>query len=83
MLMYGNSQKPERKFGVIVSDSNYESVSTDVVDLAIGMGARYLNISGINKTEKINKVLRYSQVTKKLFRLIPDETPKAEEPAAE
>ena len=81
--MYGNSQKAERKFGVIVSDSFYESTSTDLVDLAIGMGARYLNIKGINRTEKLNKVLRYNQITKKLFSKLPKETKPVEELAHE
>ena len=79
MIMYGNSQKAERKFGVIVSDNFYESSSTDIVDLSMGMGARYLNIKGINKTEKLSKVLRYSQITKKLFSKLPQESKSAEE----
>jgi enolase len=55
---YGNSQKAERKFGVIIQDNFYESQNSDIVDLALGMGAHYLNIKGISGSEKIAKVLR-------------------------
>lgn len=74
-LSYGNSQKAERKFGVIIQDQFYESTQSDIVDLAIGIGAKYLNIKGIGRTEKIAKVLRYSQVTNKLLKKIPEEEP--------
>jgi enolase len=55
---YGNSQNSARKFGVIVQDNFYESQNSDIVDLALGMNAHYLNIKGISSSEKIAKVLR-------------------------
>ena len=56
LLSHGNSQKAERKFGLVVEDNYYESTASDIVNLAVGMGAKYLNIKGINSTEKIAKV---------------------------
>lgn len=79
ILSFGNSQKAERKFGIIIEDNFYESTSTDIVDLALGMGSRYLNIKGLNKTEKISKVLRYAQIANKVLAHIPGEEPEIDD----
>lgn len=77
LQIYGNSMKPERKFGLILDDSQYDSNQTHIVDMAIGMGIKFLHLKGIFEDKKIAKVERYIEVVKKLHELIPK--PESEE----
>lgn len=59
---------------MIIDDNYFEDIySSDIVDLAVGMGAKYLNIQGLGVPEKVTKVMRYHQIFTEIC-------PKGEEP---
>uniref|UniRef100_A0A7S3KXI6 phosphopyruvate hydratase n=1 Tax=Euplotes crassus TaxID=5936 RepID=A0A7S3KXI6_EUPCR len=70
---YGNTQKGERKQRVIIQDNFYESSNSDIIDLALGLNAAYVNIKGINNSTKLAKVLRYNTVSSRLLKLADSE----------
>ena len=80
---FGNSQKAERKYEVVIQDNFYESNNSDIVDLALGMGAAFLNINGIKTTEKLSKVLRYQTISKRLLAKISEPEQNVQEVEAE
>lgn len=54
---------PEGKqLSYIIDDNKYESIKTAIVDLAFGLGCEYINIIGINKAEKLSKVIRFAEI---------------------
>ena len=65
--------KAEESFGIVVEDSGFDSLRTDLVDFAFGAasvvpsglaggGVRYMNLSGIGRIEKSAKVARYAEI---------------------
>ena len=62
-FVHADSQDEERKFSLILNDSQIDSPNTsDIVDLAIGIGAQYLVLSGCLKPEKFSKVSRFCEI---------------------
>jgi hypothetical protein len=46
----------------MIEDNYYESTNSEVVDLAFGSCAGYLNIRGFYRNEKTAKVQRFSEI---------------------
>ena len=49
---------------VTVDDDTYATHDTSLIDFAIGMGSKYVNITGLFGLDKIMKVSRYSEIYK-------------------
>ena len=65
--------KAEESFGIVIEDTTYESLNTELVDFAFGSasvvpsgmaggGVRYLSLSGLQKLENTAKVARYAEL---------------------
>ena len=57
----------ENNVSLAIDDSKMDSFSADIVDLAIGMQAEYLCLSGFLKGEKMAKVARLEEIVQQLF----------------
>ena len=42
-------------------------MSTEIVDMAIGVGAQYILLKGCQKNEKIQKIYRFAQIKSAQF----------------
>ena len=65
--------KAEEAFGIVVEDTENDSLSTDYIDNAFGAasvtltgkapgGVRYIGLCGMGKIEKMVKVARYQEL---------------------
>ena len=53
----------DQQFSLIIADSQNDSPQyTEIVDLAVGIGAQYLHLSGCNRIEKFAKVERFCEI---------------------
>ena len=64
--MHAQNLDEEHQFTLVVDDSQVDShLSTEIVDMAIGLGAQYLNIKGCAKIEKFAKIARFCEIKSK------------------
>ena len=62
-------QEEEQQFSLIIDDCQVDShEATHMVDLAVGMGAEYLNVKGVARLEKISKLIRFCEINSSQFR---------------
>ena len=56
----------EHQFTLVIDDSQIDHhCFTEIVDLAVGIGAQYLNLKGCNKIEKFAKIARFCEIKAK------------------
>ena len=62
-FVHADTLDEERKFSLILNDNQIDSpLTADIVDLAIGIGAQYLSLSGCLKPEKFSKLSRFCEI---------------------
>ena len=63
IINYSLTLKSESFQGIVIEDSQIESLNSDVIDLAFGAGiVSYINLTGFGKPEKSSKVARYNEI---------------------
>lgn len=66
-FVHAQNLDEEHQFTLVIDDSQVDSHTyTEIVDLAIGIGAQYLNIKGCNKIEKFSKIARFCEIKAKM-----------------
>lgn len=62
---YNVSLHFRRQFTLIIDDRTFEGVNAEmnapIVDLAIGLGCSYLHVKGVQKPERLAKVISYKK----------------------
>lgn len=56
----------EHQLTYIIDDNKFESCQNGIIDLGFGLGCEFINIQGINKTEKLAKVIRFAEIIESL-----------------
>ena len=51
----------------MIDDEFFDSGNTAVVDMAVGLGARYIKVRGINRWERLSKINRYAEILEDLL----------------
>ena len=65
-FVHAQNLDEENQFTIVIDDSQVDSYSyTEIVDLAVGLGAQYLNIKGCSKVEKFAKIARFCEIKAK------------------
>eukprot|EP00826_Nyctotherus_ovalis_P061709 TRINITY_DN8806_c0_g1_i10.p2 TRINITY_DN8806_c0_g1~~TRINITY_DN8806_c0_g1_i10.p2 ORF type:complete len:119 (+),score=40.64 TRINITY_DN8806_c0_g1_i10:974-1330(+) len=52
----------ENRIGVAISDCDYETEDSSIIDIAVGIKAKYVNVSGMYQYEHIAKFSRYETI---------------------
>lgn len=70
-FLHADNLDEEHQFALVINDCQVDSQAyTEIVDLAIGLGAKYLNLKGCSKVEKYAKVERFCEIKSEQFKLL-------------
>ena len=62
-FVYAQNLDEEQQFSLVINDNQVDSTeATEIVDLAIGLGAEYQLLRGCSRMEKFAKVERFCDV---------------------
>ena len=65
-FIHADNLEEEHRFSLVINDCQIDSHQyTEIVDLAIGIGAQYLLLKGCQRIEKFNKVARFCEIKSK------------------
>ena len=65
-FVHAQNLDEEHQFTIVIDDSQIDTHNmTEIVDLAVGIGAQYLNVKGCAKIEKYAKIARFCEIKSK------------------
>lgn len=62
-FVHAANVEEDQQFTLIIDDCQVDTYAfTDIIDMAIGVGAQYILLKGCQKNEKIQKIYRFAQI---------------------